>query len=368
MTVADSLVRQAIAAETAPVNYVPATVATTLWGSLPCAADAPVLTVAPGATITFDTVSHEGIVEDHGRDPVAFFGEHGVDATDVLTDAIEIAAHGTRGPADGPHVVTGPVAVTGAEPGDLLAVRIDRLEPRTYYGVISSRHGKGLLPARFPIDGPVTSVFCRVEGLENGVSRARATLPVQPHQLRRPVRFPLAPFLGVMGVATPGALRLNSTPPGRHGGNIDINMLIEGTTLYLPVQVEGAGLYVGDPHFAQGNGEIALTALEAPLRATLTVEVIPQAQALERYGPVVGPFARTAEFLVPTGMDPDLDLAVAECGQNAVAMLGAMFGMTPELAYAYLSAATDFEISQVVDGVKGAHARIRLSDFAEVTR
>jgi acetamidase/formamidase len=368
MTAPSSLTRQAIPLQDAPVNYVPATVATTLWGRLPCAADAPVRTVVPGSTLTFDTVSHEGILEDQGRDPVSFFGEHGIGAADVLADAIEISAHGAHRPDDGPHVVTGPVAVTGAEPGDLLAVRIDRLEPRAAYGVISSRHGKGLLPGRFPAEGPVTSVFCPVEGLEDGVTGARGTLPTQPHALRRPVRFPLAPFLGVMGVATPGEHRLHSTPPGRHGGNIDINMLVEGTTLYLPVQVTGAGLYVGDPHFAQGNGEIALTALEAPLRATLTVDVIPRAEAAERYGPVVGPFARTPEFLVPTGMDADLDAAVAECGQNAVAMLGALFGMAPELAYAYLSAATDFEISQVVDEVKGAHARIRLADFAEVTR
>lgn len=362
-----SLVRQSFQPVAAPANYVPATVGTTLWGRLPCAADAPVLTVEPGTTITLDTVSHEGILEDQGRDPIAFFGGHGVEAGDVLADAVALAAGGEHNPGDGPHVITGPVEVAGAEPGDLLAVRIDALEPRAFYGVISSRHGKGLLPGRFPADGPVTSVFCRVDGLEHGMAAARGTLPLQPDSPQRPVRFPIAPFLGVLGVATPGD-RLHSTPPGRHGGNIDIALLVEGTTLYLPVQVPGAGLYTGDPHFAQGNGEIALTALEAPLRATLTVDLIPRAQAAERYGPVLGPFARTPEFLVPTGMDSDLDLAVAECGQNAVTLLGAMFGMAPELAYAYLSAATDFEISQVVDGVKGAHARIRLADFAEVSR
>ncbi|WAL68856.1 acetamidase/formamidase family protein [Amycolatopsis cynarae] len=365
-TVPASPVRQALAPESAPERYVPATLATTRWGFLPCEADAPVLAVSPGETVTFDTVSHEGILEDQGRDPVAFFGAHGIEAADVLGDAITIAAHGSREPGAGPHVVTGPVVITGAEPGDLLEVRIDRLEPRAFYGVISSRHGRGLLPGRFPVEGPNTSVFCRVEGLEDGVGAARATLPLRPSSPARPVRFPIAPFLGVIGVATPGKVRLHSVPPGRHGGNIDINMLVEGTTLYLPVQVRGAGLYVGDPHFAQGNGEIALTALEAPLRATLTVDVIPHGKAVERYGRLTGPFARTPEFLVPTGMNADLDLAVAECGQNAVTLLTALFGMDPELAYAYLSAATDFEISQVVDQVKGAHARIRLADFTEV--
>jgi len=347
-------------------GYLPAGPATTTWGRLPCGDDEPALSVDPGTTIVVDTVSHEGILEDQGRDPVAFFGEHGVPAEEVLADAIAVAAHGHHDLSGGPHVVTGPVEVRGARPGDLLEVRIGELVPRVPYGVVSSRHGKGLLPDSFPAGGGLTSVFCTVEDLALGLDKARGTLPLRPGNPSRPVRFPLAPFLGVMGVATPGP-RLHSTPPGPHGGNIDIRLLVNGATLYLPVQVPGAGFYVGDPHFAQGNGEIALTALEAPLRATLTLDVMPAAEARARFGDVSGPFARTAEFLVPTGLDEDLDVAVRNCGRNAVALLGAVFGMAPELAYAYLSAATDFEISQVVDVVKGSHARIRLADFAEVT-
>lgn len=347
--------------------YLPATPATTTWGRLPCADDAPALSVEPGTAVVVDTVSHEGILEDQGRDPVAFFGAHGVAPGDVLLDAIAVAADGHHDLTGGPHVVTGPIEVRGARPGDLLAVRVDALVPRVPYGVVSSRHGKGLLPGSFPVDGPLTSIFCRVDDLEVGLDAARGTLPLQPGDPDRPVRFPLAPFLGTMGVATPGPRR-HSTPPGLHGGNIDIRLLVAGTTLYLPVQVPGAGLYVGDPHFAQGNGEIALTALEAPLRATLTVDVVPAAEAAARYGAVTGPFVRTAEFLVPTGLDEDLDVAVQKCGRNAVELLGAVYGMAPELAYAYLSAATDFEISQVVDIVKGSHARIRLADFAAVDR
>ena len=358
-------VLQPLAAETP--GYLPAGPATTSWGLLPCADDEPALSVEPGSTIVVDTLSHEGILEDQGRDPVAFFGGHGVAAGDVLRDAIAVAADGHHHASGGPHVVTGPVEVYGAQPGDLLAVRIDELVPRVPYGVVSSRHGKGLLPERFPATGEVTSVFCSVEDLALGLDKARGTLPLRPGARDRPVRFPLAPFLGVMGVATLGP-RLHSTPPGLHGGNIDIRLLVAGTTLYLPVQVPGAGFYVGDPHFAQGNGEIALTALEASLRATLTVDVVPEADARARFGDVAGPFARTTEFLIPTGLDEDLDVAVQKCGRNAVAMLGAVFGMEPELAYAYLSAATDFEISQVVDVVKGSHACIRLADFAAVTR
>ncbi|KAA9166179.1 acetamidase [Amycolatopsis acidicola] len=362
--------------ETAPIlqpltghtpNYLPATGKTTTWGRLPCEDDEPALSVEPGTTLVVDTVSHEGILEDQGRDPVSFFGAHGVAAGDVLLDAIAIAADGDHDLTGGPHVVTGPIEVRGARPGDLLAVRVGELAPRVPYGVVSSRHGKGLLPGSFPVAGEITSVFCAVEDLALGVGKARGTLPLNPGDTGRPVRFPIAPFLGVMGVATP-APRRHSTPPGQHGGNVDIRLLGTGATLYLPVQVPGAGFYVGDPHFAQGNGEVALTALEAPLRATLTVDVVPAAEARARFGAVVGPFARTGEFLIPTGLDEDLDVAVEKCGRNAITLLGSVFGMAPELAYAYLSAAADFDISQVVDVVKGTHARIRLADFEEVTR
>lgn len=335
-----------------------------MWGRLPCSADEPVLSIRSGDTIVIDTISHEGILEDQGRNPIAFFGQYGVPRTEVLTDVIEMAAHGDRNPADGPHVVTGPIHVDDAQPGDLLEVQIDHLVPRVPYGIVSSRHGRGLLPERFPGQGSLTSIFCAVEGLQDGAGNARATLPLQLGDAVRPVEFPLAPFLGIMGVATPGT-RLHSTPPGLHGGNLDIRLLVEGATLYIPVQVPGAGFYVGDPHFAQGNGEIALTALEASLRATLTIHVVPAHEARSRFGAVTGPFARTPEFLVPTGLDEDLDVAVAKCGTNAVELLESVFGMAPDLAYAYLSARTDFEISQVVDGVKGSHARIYLADFAK---
>ena len=118
------------------------------------------------------------------------------------------------------------------------------------------------------------------------------------------VTFPLAPFLGTMGVAVAGEDRPHSVPPGAHGGNIDIKLLTEGSVLYLPVQVPGALAYVGDPHFAQGDGEVALTALEASLRATLRFDVVPRAEALAEFGEVLGPLVRTDEYLVPTGLDP----------------------------------------------------------------
>ena len=130
------------------------------------------------------------------------------------------------------------------------------------------------------------------------------------------------------------------------------------------MQVDGALAYVGDPHFAQGDGEVALSAMEASLRATVRFGVVAREDAVAQFGDLVGPLARTSEYLVPTGMDEDLDTAVANCVRAALALLEARYGMDRRMAYAYLSAATDFDISQVVDVVKGVHARIRLADFA----
>ncbi|GAA1980134.1 acetamidase/formamidase family protein [Isoptericola halotolerans] len=346
-------------------EYLPSTPGTVRWGRLPAGTDAPVLSVRPGTTVTIDTVSHEGMLPDQGSDPVRWFGRHGVAPQDVLTDVVEIAAATPRGDDDGPHVVTGPIEVVGAQPGDVLAVRLLEHRRRVPYGVISNRHGRGALPAELPREGEAVSVFAPVE--DDG-EHARGVLPLTTDPAdRRRTRFPLAEFLGVLGVATPGGQRPHSVPPGRHGGNIDITLTTAGSTVYLPVAVPGALFYAGDPHFAQGNGEVALTAMEASLRSTVRLDLVPHDEALALLGEISGPVVRTAEHLVPTGMDPDLDVAVQHCVRAALNLLQARWGMDEHLAYAYLSAATDFDISQVVDQVKGVHARIRLADFEEPT-
>ncbi|MDN4172404.1 acetamidase/formamidase family protein [Nocardioides sp. SOB77] len=340
-------------------TYLPASPETVLWGRLPCAADEPALRVAVGTEVTFDTVSHEGILEDQGRDPERFFGDRGV--TDVLKDAVAIAASDlprTFG-VDGPHVVNRPVLVEGAEPGDLLAMTLVETLPRVPYGVISNRHGRGALVGEYPLEAAACySAFATVT--DDGT---HGRLPLRPGE-EPAVSFPLAPFLGIMGVAVAGDQRPHSVPPGPHGGNLDINLLTVGSTLYLPVQVAGALAYVGDPHFAQGDGEVSLTAMEASLRATVRLDVVPREEAVRRFGELAGPLAETTEHLLPTGLDEDLDVAVQDCVRAAIALLAAAYGMDRSLAYAYLSAATDFRISQVVDVVKGVHARIRKSDFA----
>ncbi len=342
-------------------TYLPADPAAVFWGRSPCADDAPVLEVDAGAEVTIDTISHEGVLADQGSDPLGFFAGHGVPADQVLTDAIRLAAERARDADDGPHVLTGPVDVRGATPGDLLAVDILRLRPRAPYGVISNRHGRGALPGEFPRGGvEVVSIFARVDG-DDHASIARAA------ESDARISFPLAPFLGTIGVAVPGSERPHSVPPGHHGGNIDIKLLVEGTTLYLPVLVPGAGVYVGDPHVAQGDGEVALTALEAPLRATLRLRVIRASDPLAVFVHEHGPVVETAEYWVPTGMDPDLGEAMRRAVRASIALLVDRHGMDPEHAYAYLSAATDFDISQVVDRTTGVHARIRKADLDGTT-
>ncbi len=333
-----------------------------LWGRLPCRDRRLGALVASGTDVTIDTISHEGILEDQGRDPVAFFGGHGVARDSVLDDAIAVAASdGLRDPArDGPHVVTGPIRVEGARPGDLLKLTVVGLQRRVPYGIVSNRHGRGALAGEFPEGPGNVSVFAPV--VEGAGGEARGSIALRPGSAEA-ATFALRPFLGIMGVAVAGDERPHSVPPGPHGGNLDINLLGEGTSLYLPVQVAGALAYIGDPHFAQGDGEVALTAMEASLRATLRFEVIAQDEAETEFGALAGPLGETAEFLVPHWWTSTRRCAPASAPRSDCSARAT--GMDRAHAYAYLSAATDFNISQVVDLVSGVHARIRKADFGE---
>lgn len=349
-------------------HYLASTPETVTWGWLPTRETPAALVMRSGETITIDTVSHEGIVEDHGRDPRTYFGRFGVAEDEVLRDAVEIAGEypARRPGVDGPHVVTGPVRIDGARPGDVLRVDFLELVPRAPYGIISNRHGYGALPGEMPplphpgfvpVPGDparsgTVSLFCPVSGDRTG------SLPVGS----RSVRFPLAPFLGLIGVSPAGDAPLNSVPPGPFGGNIDIKDLVAGTSLYLPVQVEGAGLFAGDPHYAQGHGEVALTALEAPLRATLRVTVLSTVDGI--VGALDRPFGETSTHWLAVGLDRDLGEAFRSAVREALRVLNVIYDIPADVAYAYLSAAGDFVVSQVVDDVKGVHCLIRKSDFA----
>jgi acetamidase/formamidase len=335
-------------------SYVAADPENVLWGRRPSGSDRAVHKVAPGGEVVIDTISHEGVLEDQGRDPMAFFAGFGVPADEVLTDAVIVAAQSAHAVGlDGPHVITGPIAVLGAQPGDLLAVHVLELTPRTGYGVISNRHGKGALPGEMPAGpGPVFT-FCRAG---HGPQGPTGAIDTDAGVITFPLRF----FLGIMGVAQAEEGHHSSVPPGRYGGNIDVSMITVGATLYLPVQVPEALVYVGDPHFAQGDGEVALTAFEAPLRARLRFGLITR----EELAHSDRPYAETKEYLIPIGLDEDLDAAMRDCVRGALELLERRYRIERSVAYAYLSAATDFAVSQVVDVVQGVHAKIRKADLA----
>ncbi|MDR2453662.1 MAG: acetamidase/formamidase family protein [Bifidobacteriaceae bacterium] len=331
------------------------------WGYLPGPGDAPVAAVRPGEVFSLDTVSHEGMLEDQGSDPVAFFGRYGVAADQVLDEPRRLAAAGREG-ADGlgPHVVTGPIEVEGARVGDCLAVDVLGFEYRAPYGVVSSRHGRGAVKRFPPAGAGPFSAFCHLDA----ANPAQVVMPLAGGAgggAGRSLVFPAAPFAGILGVASPQGRR-HSVPPGPAGGNLDIALLGAGATLYLPVLADGAGLHVGDPHFAQGDGEVALTALEAPLRVYLRLRLA--AGGAAGWWRDLLPFAETRDFWVAIGLDRDLDAAVEACAERAAGFLGRRFALSLGQAVAYLSAAADFRVSQVVDLVKGVHCVIRKADFA----
>jgi acetamidase/formamidase len=341
--------------------YISATPSTLRWGRLPTAEVPPVATVTSGDVITFDTVSHEGLLGDQGADPVAFFGRWGIPPDDILDDARDLTgtALGRQGD-DGPHAVLGPVAVAGAAPGDVLCVEPLDLVYRVGYGIVSNRHGRGVLAGTMPLPGEdghlpaVVSTLARVEAGGRGRIDTRSG---------RPLRFDLRPFLGLVGITPAGGEARSSTPPGPHGGNLDIRHLGLGSKLLLPVQVAGAGLYVGDPHFAQGNGEVALTAFEAPLRATLRVTLLAGPEARRLAALMEAPWGETSTHTIIVGLAATVDGALRECVQRAVAFVVEVTGADPASALAFLSAAADFEISQAVNLVVGVHCLIRSADL-----
>jgi acetamidase/formamidase len=359
---------------TGATYYVPVTLETIRWGYLPDAQSKPILTVPSGSVITFDTISHEGILEDQGRDPIKYFAQFGVPASSVLKDAQEIAASALAHDfaKDGPHIEVGPVDVEGAEPGDILKIDMISMTPRVPYGVISNRHGKGALPNEMP-EGPSPDPAASTTNpaLYHNVSKFVSLETIRgklycviKDDSGHAIHFPAAPFHGTIGLAPNVTGKPNSIPPGVYGGNLDIRYLTRGSTLYLPVQVQGAKFFISDPHFAQGNGEVALTAVEGSLRSTVRLTVLkfhqrgyPSKEQLST------PFAETEEYWIPIGLDPDLNEAMKQAVRNAVSFLAANQGMDRATAFAYLSGATDFEVSQVVDRTKGVHGLIRKRDF-----
>lgn len=315
-----------------------------IWGELFKPDSKPILRVKSGDRIMMETVSHEGILADQG-DTVEFFTKAGITRDKILSDQLKVKAT-VKKTGPGPHVITGPIFVEGAEPGDVLEIKTLKIDYRVPYGVISNRHSKGALPGEYPEnDAPIYTKVIPVD-------TERAIGLFRPSNGRPNIAIPLKPFMGIMGVvpANPEEA-VNSVPPGIYGGNIDIKHIGEGTSLYLPVQVPGALFYSGDPHCAQGNGEVALTAIECSLTPTFEL-VVHKDMKLET------PMAQTPEAWLAIGLDQDLDEAMKKSVRESLRIVEEKYGLTKQDALLLGSAAIDFEVSQVVDIVKGIHGVI----------
>jgi acetamidase/formamidase len=264
-------------------RYVRSTPETVHWGTLPGPDSVPAATVESGALVTIDTVSHEGILADQGRDPVAFFARHGIAANQVLADAKALAASSLE--PHGPRVVSGPVAVRGAAPGDILKVDVLGLVPRVPYGVISARQA--------------VSTFTPVHRVQAG------------HRVQLRAGLPLDPCLGIVGVAG---------DPLTDGDGLGV-----GSSLFVPVRVPGAKFFAGDPHYARDGAHV----LEAPLRASLRLTVLPRGTAL--------PATQPAGYWATRGR---VDALTTRAIDESLAYLTAEHALPRALAFAYLAAAT----------------------------
>jgi acetamidase/formamidase len=306
------------------------------WGLIPANAP-PALRIASGETVRIDTVSQQGLTA--GIDPVTFFGSGGIAADDVLEDVKAIYRQVRREPGAGSHVLTGPIYVDGAQPGDMLEVRILDVEFRVPYGVNNSAPGVGAAPEL------LTEVARKIIPIDRARGVARFSDRIE---------LPLAPFMGIMAVAPPDGLApANTRPPGAFGGNIDLRVLIRGATLYLPVFQPGAQFYTGDGHGLQGDGEVNGTAIEISLAPTL--QFILHAGGGRQ---MQWPQAEDAACHYVMGMDVDLDEAARLAIRESVAFLERRAGLSTADAYALTSLSVDFRIGECVNHVKMIYGAI----------
>ena len=256
-----------------------------------------------------------------------------------------LAIHDAGVPRLGPHIVTGPVAVRGAEPGDALRVEIERIELGADWGFCGFRPLAGTLPEDFP--------YRRVLHIPVDRTARTCTVPVGPG-----VTLPLAPFFGVMGVAPPPEWGTISTKePRAHGGNLDNKEIGEGAVLFLPVQVEGALFSAGDGHGVQGDGEVCINALEMCLTGHFRLSVEKGGGAKD---PVLRfPRAETATHYISMGMNEDLDLAMKQALREMIAFIVSRTNLSAADAYQLCSLAVDFHVTQTVNGEKGVHGLLR---------
>jgi acetamidase/formamidase len=304
-----------------------ATPKTVVWGNYNGRAT-PALTVHSGDTVTIQTLSTCG-------DP-ARLEANGVKPADIPPYVAEIYQNfpaAEKGP--GGHILTGPVAIADAQPGDVLEVRIQKITLDVPWSCNSFGAGRGFLPDDFPY------------------SRTKIVPLDREHMLADfapGVRIPLHPFFGSMGIATPSG-KTDSAPPWMNAGNMDNKELVAGSVLYLPVNTPGANFEVGDGHANQGNGEVDITALETMLSGTF--QFIVHKGSLSDPNRLLWPRAETPTQYIAMGFQEDLKRATEMAVRNMIVFLSQQdpdhAKLSREDAYSLISVACDVDITQLVD-------------------
>ena len=295
----------------------------------------PVLSIESGDVVTLESVAAivPSVVDQAGVVSPGAVPQYHRDIYGEVKD---------RGP--GPHVLTGPIEVKGAMPGDVLEVRILDINLALDWGYNRQRAYTGALPEEF------TGVWTRIIPLNRENKTA---------EVAKGVVVPIdRPFFGTMGLAPDPAMgRISSGPPGVHTGNLDNKDLIAGTTLYMPVHAPGALFSAGDAHAAQGHGEVDLTAIETGLRGKFQFIVRKDMK-------LTWPRAETPTHWIVMGLHPDLDEGMKIAVRETIDLITKRFpNLTREEAYMIASVAVDYHVTQVVDGTKGIHGMIPKSIF-----
>lgn len=313
------------------VHVLKPTPKTVLWGYYD-AASKPVLKIKSGDTVEVQTL----LAGTPERLQGAFLPAEEVEP--ALRDIVKEVKD--KGPAG--HILTGPIYVEGAEPGDTLEVRIKDIKLVIPYGYTGFVPKRGVLPEDF--DRTRTRIIRLDEKRMVG-------------HFGKGIEIPLRPFFGCLGVAPPpSAGRISSGPPGVHAGNLDNKELVAGTTLFIPVHTPGALFAVGDGHAAQGNGEVCLTAIETSLRGTF--QFVVRKDLKLRW-----PRAETPTHYIVMGLDQDLAKATKLAVREAIDFLVTHQELSPDDAYMLTSLAVDFCITQLVDGTLGVHGMIPKAIF-----
>ncbi len=296
-------------------HLLPATLETTQWGWFNNA-QPPVLTIKSGDTVVMETMMHAHNQVVPGK------------------TIEELKKLRTDHPGRGPHTLTGPIFVEGAEPGDVLKVKLNRIIPRAYGTNFNIPGMFGQFPKDFQ-DGQVKYLY---------LDTVRKVAEFGPG-----IEIPLKPFPGTIGVARAEPGQYTSVLPGEFGGNMDIRDLSEGTTLYLPVWVKGGLFWSGDSHGAQGNGEVNLTAIETAFKElNVSIEVLKN-RKLDM------PRIETDKSWITVGFDRDLNLGLEGAKSQTVKFISEQRGISADAAAKLMPAVSDCRVSQVVNVKKGVH-------------